>query len=200
MTPKTVGAFTEISRRLLLQSSVHVEALVRRDLATVIALAIDGVALNGSADTDAPDGLKDYAATINAVDFTTASAPTFAEIVAMESAIAADDADVDSMSYIFNATMRGYLKTTPRVSGYPSFIMEGGQVNGYASLVSNQAAAGEVWLGNWADFVLGMWSGLDLTVDPYTAATTGAVRVIAFQDVDFAIRHAESFCYGRLIP
>ena len=50
-------------------------------------------------------------------------APTFAEIVAMESAIAADDADVDSMSYIFNATMRGYLKTTPRVSGHPSFIM-----------------------------------------------------------------------------
>ena len=84
MTPKTVGAFTEISRRLLLQSSVDVEALVRRDLATVIALAIDGVALNGSADSDAPDGLKDYAATINAVDFAASAAPTFAEIVGME--------------------------------------------------------------------------------------------------------------------
>ncbi|MBP7001713.1 phage major capsid protein [Amaricoccus sp.] len=201
MTPHTVGAFTEISRRLLLQSSVDVEALVRRDLATVIALAIDGVALNGSADTDAPDGLKDYATPINAVDFAASGAPTFAEIVAMESAIAADDADVDSMAYIFNATLRGYFKTTPKVSGHPVFVMgDDGQVNGYRSIVSNQAAAGDVWLGNWADFVIGMWSGLDLTVDPYTAATTGAVRVIAFQDVDFAIRHAESFCYGRLIP
>lgn len=201
MTPHTVGAYTEISRRLLIQSSIDVEALVRKDLAYRIALAIDDVALNGSADTDAPDGLKDYAAGINAVDFATSAAPTFAEIVAMESAIAADDADVDSMAYLFNATMRGYLKTAPKVSGHPVFIMgDDGQVNGYKSVVSNQAAAGDVWLGNWSDFVVGMWSGLDLTVDPYSASTTGAVRIIVFQDVDFAIRHAESFCYGRLIP
>jgi HK97 family phage major capsid protein len=201
MTPHTVGAYTEISRRLLIQSSIDVEALVRKDLAYRIALGIDDVALNGSADSDAPDGLKDRAATINAVDFATSAAPTFAEIVGLESAIAADDADVDSMAYIFNATMRGYLKTTPKVSGHPVFIMgDDGMVNGYKSVVSNQAAAGDVWLGNWSDFVVGMWSGLDLTVDPYSASTTGAIRVIVFQDVDFAVRHDESFAYGRLIP
>ncbi len=201
MTPRTVGAISEISRRLLLQSSVDVEAMVRRDLATGVALEIDAVALNGSADTDAPNGLKDYAASLNAVDFAAAGAPTWAELVAMETAIAADDADVDSMAYIFNAALRGYLKQTPKVSGHPVFLMGDDKlVNGYASIVSNQSATGDLWLGNWADFVIGMWSGLDLTVDPYTAAATGAVRVIAHQDVDFAIRHAESFCYGRMIP
>lgn len=201
MTPRTVGAISEISRRLLLQSSVDVEAMVRRDLATGVALEIDAVALNGSADTDAPNGLKDYAASLNAVDFAAAGAPTWAELVAMETAIAADDADVDSMAYIFNAALRGYLKQTPKVAGHPVFLMGDDKlVNGYASIVSNQAATGDLWLGNWADFVIGMWSGLDLTVDPYTAAATGAVRVIAHQDVDFAIRHAESFCYGRMIP
>ncbi len=76
MTPRTVGAISEISRRLLLQSSVDVEAMVRRDLATGVALEIDAVALNGSADTDAPNGLKDYAASLNAVDFASAGAPT----------------------------------------------------------------------------------------------------------------------------
>lgn len=201
MSPKTVGAISEISRKLLLQSSVDVESMVRRDLVSGVSLEIDAVALNGSADTDAPNGLKDYAANINAVDFAAAGAPTWAELVAMETAIAADDADVDSMAYIFNATLRGYLKQTPKVPGHPVFLMSDDKlVNGYASIVSNQAAAGDLWLGNWADFVVGMWSGLDLTVDPYTAAATGAVRVIAHQDVDFATRHAESFCYGRMIP
>jgi hypothetical protein len=38
-----------------------------------------------------------------------------------------------------------------------------------------------------------MWSGLDLTVDPYSNSTNGTVRVVALQDVDVAVRHAESF-------
>lgn len=196
MTPHTVGAFTEISRRLLIQSSLDVEALVRRDLSTCLALAIDGVGLNGSAEADAPDGLADVAG-INSVTFATAGKPTFAEMVALETEVAADDADVGAMSYIFNARMRGHLKTTPKVEGHPTFIMEGGQVNGYGTITSNQAATGEAWFGNWADLIVGLWSGLDLTVDPYSASTTGAVRVIAFQDVDFAVRNAASFALGR---
>lgn len=199
LSPKTVGAFTEISRRLMIQSSLDVEALVRRDLATVIALAVDSVALNGSADVDAPNGLADVAG-INAVDFAAAGAPTFAEVVDMETQIAADDADVAAMSYIFNAGMRGYLKTRPIEAGNPARIMDGNTVNGYPAIVSNQALTGEMWFGNFADFIVGMWSGLDLTVDPYSASTTGAVRVIAFQDVDFAVRNAASFCLGKMVP
>jgi hypothetical protein len=44
---------------------------------------------------------------------------------------------------------------------------------------------------------MGMWSGLDLTVDPYTHSTSGTVRVVALQDVDFAVRHPEGFCRGN---
>jgi hypothetical protein len=47
--------------------------------------------------------------------------------------------------------------------------------------------------GNTSDLLVGMWSGLDLIVDPYTAATSGTVRVVALQDVDVAVRHPESF-------
>jgi hypothetical protein len=47
--------------------------------------------------------------------------------------------------------------------------------------------------GNFADLMVGFWSGLDLLVDPYTASTTGVVRVVAMQDCDLAVRHPESF-------
>ena len=52
---------------------------------------------------------------------------------------------------------------------------------------------GDILFGNWADLLIGMWGGLDLMVDPYTGSTAGTVRVVALQDVDVAIRHAESF-------
>ena len=48
MTPKTLGAFTDVTRQLMIQSSMDVEALIRDDLATAIALAIDLAGLEGS--------------------------------------------------------------------------------------------------------------------------------------------------------
>ena len=41
-----------------------------------------------------------------------------------------------------------------------------------------------------------MWSGLDLTVDPYANATSGSVRIIALQDVDFAVKQPTAFSFG----
>ena len=43
---------------------------------------------------------------------------------------------------------------------------------------------------------MGTWSGVDLTVDPYAGATSGNVRVIALQDVDFAVKQPGAFWYG----
>ena len=40
---------------------------------------------------------------------------------------------------------------------------------------------------------MAMWSGLDLTVDPYAGATAGTVRIIALQDVDFAVKQPGAF-------
>jgi HK97 family phage major capsid protein/HK97 family phage prohead protease len=196
MTPKTVGAFTDFSRRLILQSSIDVENMVRRDLATVIALAIDTAALYGTGASNQPTGLK-LQSGINTKDFA-ATNPTFAELVAMESEIAADNADLGAMRYLLNPAQRGNFKSVEKFSTTGATIWEpGNTVNGYATEVSNQITAGDVFFGNFADLLIGFWSGLDLTVDPYAGATSGTVRVIALQDCDIAVRNAVSFCYGN---
>jgi len=196
MTPKTVGAFTDFSRRLILQSSIDVENMVRRDLAAVIALAIDTAALYGTGASNQPTGLK-LQSGINTKDFA-ATNPTFAELVAMESEIAIDNADIGAMRYLLNPAQRGNFKSTEKFSTTGATIWEpGNTVNGYATEVSNQITAGDVFFGNFADLLIGFWSGLDLTVDPYAGATSGTVRVIALQDCDIAVRNAVSFCYGN---
>lgn len=194
LTPHTLAGAVPITRKAMQQSSPDVEALVRDDLIAKLSLEIDRVGINGDADTDAPDGLLDSA--INSVAFAAPGLPTWAEIVEMEAEIASDDADVDGMKYLFNAAMRGHLKATPKVAGTAEFIMQGTQVNGYESVTSNNSPAASAILGNWTDLVLAMWSGLDLTVDQSTLAASGGVVLRAFQDVDFGVRHAESFCRG----
>lgn len=196
MSPKTVGAYTDFSRRLMLQSSIDVENMVRNDLALVIALAIDSAAFYGTAADNQPRGLKNQSG-INLVD-PAAATPTFAEVVAMESAVAADNADIGNMAYVVNAAMRGALKSAEKFSGTGQTIWEpGNTINGYRAEVSNQIAANDLFMGNFADLMIGFWSGVDLMVDPYSNSTSGTVRVVALQDVDIAVRNAVSFCYAN---
>ena len=196
MSPKTLGAYTDLSRKLLLQSSVDVEMMVRSELATVLALEIDRVGLYGLGNTNQPLGLKNVTG-INTKDFAAAQ-PTYAELVAMESEITADNADIDAMAYITNSTIYGGFKTSVKFTSTGFSVLEpGNTVNGYNCIRSNQIASGDVFFGVWSQMVLGLWSGLDLVVDTAALATAGGVRVIALQDVDYGIRHPEAFCRGN---
>lgn len=194
MSPKTVGAYTDVTRQLMMQGSPDVETLIRTDLAQALALAIDLGALSGSGSSGQPTGIRNTSG-INTKDFA-ATNPTFAEIVGMETEVAADNALLGNLAYIINASMAGALKTTAKDSGSGQFVLQDGQINGYRAIVSNQVAAGDAYFGNFADLLIGMWGGLDILVDPYTASTTGTVRIVAMQSVDVAVRHAVSFCLG----
>jgi HK97 family phage major capsid protein/HK97 family phage prohead protease len=204
MSPKTVGAFTDISRKLLAQSSLDVEALVQQDLATVLGLAIQQAAINGTGASNQPSGLLTLI-TPSVAGGTDGLAPTWAHIVELESDVSVANADIGTLSYLTNAKVRGKLKGTSKVSGQNGFVWEGGDtpLNGYRAAVTNGVPSNltkgtgtnlsAIIYGNFADLLIGMWGTLDLMVDPYSLSTSGTVRVVALQDVDVAIRHAESF-------
>lgn len=210
MTPKTVGAFTDYSRRLLLQASLDVEAFVRADLASIIGLGIQLAALNGGA-TNEPTGLFNISGIGSVSGGANGGAPTYDHMVDLESSISVANADVGAMSYLTNAKVRGKLRKTQEFSStngkavWTSGSERGiGDVLGYDAVVTNAVpsnltkgtAAGicsAIAFGNWADMLIGMWGGLDVMLDPYAGATSGTKRVIALQDVDVAFRHAESF-------
>jgi len=193
MSPKTVGAFVDYSRRLLLQSSVDVESMIRRDLASVIALELDRAGIYGSGSANQPLGLTGTSG-IGAQTITTYG--TFAEYIGMETDVATANADAGSLRYIINAAARGALKSTALIGTEARFVYENDEINGYPVIVSNQLANNDALFGDFSQFVMGMWSGLDLTVDPYAGATSGNVRIIALQDVDFAVKQPGAFCYG----
>ncbi len=195
MSPKTVGAFVDYSRRLLLQSSIDVEQMVRNDLARVIALEIDRAGIYGSGSSNQPLGL------VNTVGINTKALTgygTFAELIDMETEVAKDNADAGSLFYLMNAAARGALKSTAKSASAVAagFVYENNEVNGYPAVISNQLAFDDIIFGAFDQMIMGLWSGLDLTLDPYAGATSGTVRIIALQDVDFAVKQAGAFCYG----
>lgn len=204
MSPKTVGAFTEYTRKLLQQSSIDVENFVRGDIARTLALMIDAAVISGTGADDQPTGILNTAGIGAVVGGTNGAAPDWADIVNLETEVAIDNADVGNLRYLTNAKVRGKLKQTEKVASTAQFIWDGKEMNGYEAMVTNQVpsnltkgtASGicsAILYGNFADVLIGMWGGLDLTVNPYANDTSGGVRVVGLQDVDVAVRNAQSF-------
>ena len=195
MSPKTVGAFSDLSRKLLLQSSMDIESFVRNDLAMRLALAIDHKAINGDGSSNTPTGILSTTG-IGSVTFGASGAPTFGEMVDVETQVSQDNALMGSLAYMTTAAMAGGLKQKAKDTGSGQFVLANGQANGYPVAVTNQCAANTAIFGNWADLIIAMWGGLDINVDTSTGSTSGTVRVVAMQDVDVAVRHAQSFAKG----
>jgi HK97 family phage prohead protease len=197
LTPKTVGAFTDVTTQLLAQSSLSVENLIRDDLAQAIAIAMDKAALEGTGAAGQPTGILNTAGVNQVANFSAAN-PTFTEIIGLETALAEDNALMGNLSYILPASMYGALKGTEKASGTAQFVVEpGGTINGYNAIVSNQATAGNLYFGNFSDVLVGLFSGLELVVDPYSNAPSGLIRITARQMMDVAVRHAQSFAFGN---
>lgn len=206
MSPKTVGAFTDYGRRLLLQSSTDVENFVRNDLALQLALAIDLAGIHGTGASNQPTGLLATAGIGSVAGGTNGANVTWQNLVDLESAVAIANADVGNMGYLTNAKQRGRMKSILKTSPSTSFLWDGGEtpVNGYKCGISNQVSStltkgtsngvcSAIVFGNFADLMIGLWGGLDINVDTSTGSAAGTVRVVALQDVDVGVRNAVSF-------
>lgn len=206
LKPKTITANTELSRKFILQSSLSAEQFARSELLKAMMLGIDLAAINGKGTGNEPTGILNTAG-IGAVEIgANGGAPEWKHIVALESAIAAANADIGDLAYITNARVRGLLKTKLKADGVSGYIWQDGAtpLNGYRCAVSNQIPSNltkgtaanncsPLIFGNWSDLMIAHWGVLDVIVDPYTKSTAGAVRITTLQDVDIAVRHVESF-------
>lgn len=194
---KTVAAYSQVTRDMLKQPSMDIEAFVRWELARASAAAIDTAGYYGSGANGEPLGVKNVSG-ISAHAFT-GGKPDYAGIVAMETAIAAANADIGSMAYILNAVTRGKLKTTKRFAdtGTDAVLWEpGNTVNGYATAITNQVQPDDMFFGVWSEIIYAMWGGLEILADQNVK--NGRIMVSAFQDVNFLCRRPECFCFGDL--
>lgn len=206
--PKVAIALTSVSRQFMNQTSVDAEDFVKEDLAETMARELDRVAINGAGTTQ-PLGLLQIPA------IQTASAglalgssggvPTYAAMVAMESLVATNNADVGSLSYLTNPKVRGELKTTPLIgTTFPNFVWTpDDKVNGRPAYVTSNvpsngtkgsgSALSSIIYGNWNDLIVAQWEGVGILVNPYTNQASGAVVISMEMSVDVEVRHNESF-------
>lgn len=208
MSPSTVGAFTDYSRRLLLQSAMDVESFVRDDLARTIAVEIDRVAIEGDPDTTAtqyePRGILNVSGIGSVAAGTNGAALTRDDCVDLINEVAQDNVSLADAAFLTNSQVITALQKLNVDTGSGKFVMESrDQLLAFPVFESNNVPSdltkgsgsnlSALIFGKFDNFIFGYWSGVDILVDPYTGSSAGTVRVVALVDVDTAARHAESF-------
>ena len=197
-----------MSRNMLQQASPDVTRLVENDLALLLAVALDQVAIQGGG-TNQPSGILAAGSGVTIVPGgTNGAAPSWANVMALIGAVDLSNALDGSLGFVTNARAVRAMRQAPRTAAdtASNFVMNdpgmlAGYVLGSTQNVPSNGTKGtgtglsSLIFGDWSSLFLGFWSELDILVNPYAAGSyeKGNVSVRAMMTADVKLRHPEAF-------
>lgn len=207
LSPKGKRAHIEYSKQAILQSGIALESMLRDDLLKSMATTIENECINGSGTAPAMRGIRNTSGVGSVVGGTNGLALTWGHIVGLESAVANANAEPDGTAgYLINTRTRGTSKTTQKATNL-QFLWDGGAtpLNDYRAAITNNVpnnlvkgssgavCSSVIFSSMWDMAVLALFDSPEITIDPYSLATTGQVRITINQNADFGIRQPAAF-------
>lgn len=190
LSPKRLTAFVDISKQMIAQDSVDVEGAIREDLVNAINSKIEETVLGAAAGTATqPEGIFKTIAPTAVADF--------AALVNKESDV--EDANViGECKYILSNKAKAALRSMPKGTKSTQLVYENGSVDGTQALNTSNVAGKNYVYGDFSNLSIGAWGGVDLTVDPYTKAGDGMIRIVVNMYVDAKVLRKEAFATGTV--
>jgi HK97 family phage major capsid protein/HK97 family phage prohead protease len=207
MSPKSLGAFTDVSRLLMIQSDPSVEQIVRDDLLNSIAQKIEDVAIEGGGSNE-PTGITGTTGIGSVAIGTNGGDLTWQAITDLVKEVEVDNAAINgnTLAYLTNPKVKSHMASTSKVASTDSIMLLEAPYNnvyGYNLATTNNvpsdltkgtlSTASALIFGDFSQLMMGFFSTPDILIDPYTGGSSGAVRIRVMQEMDIAVRHAQSF-------
>ena len=195
--PHTLGAYVDLTRRILIQSDPSVDMLVRNSLSDSLRLGLEA-ALLASADVAlAPKSIMTNA-DIASVSID-ASSP-WGGLIDCQTACESNNGVFKA--WICSPNTYGKMLTASKVTGEAEMVANVSQgqrsLAGYPVFTTTQIADDVFLAGDFSQIMLCLWSGIDLMSDPFSLGVSGGLRLSAFQDSDCIIRRPEALVKGVL--
>lgn len=204
-TPHTCGAYTDITRQLLNQSSVDVQAKVTGWLLYACAACMEKACFQGSGANGEPTGLNSVIAAAHIKAW--GNSASYAKLVSLIGLARKDNTFIPSMRFVGDNGVWEALASTldytevkngdnvvGGVGGVKRLLdVETDRVLGRQFVESHLVPAKTLFFGDFTQMSLCLWSGTDIIVDPYANSTAGGLRVVALQDADVLIKRPEAF-------
>lgn len=194
--PHDVAGFTDVTRRMMQQSTIDIEMYVRMQLLEAARLAVDSAGLYGSGVTGIPEGVANTTG-IGSVAFATPGAPTREEVIDMRTSIANTNRG-RGVTYLGDSDMVGHFQKLRTDAGSGLFVMNDSadRLVGNKYLESNQVNDGDLFAGAWMDMLIMMWGGIQLDMDKAALFLSAGHRFRLIQSIDVDFTRVGSFVRG----
>jgi HK97 family phage major capsid protein len=200
LRPKTIAAFTKVSRRLMHQSSNTIEGVIRGELVKSFGLGINTALLTGSGTDKVPKGISNFSG-LTATDAIGTNGGRFTIDKAAEMAMNIDVANMlnGNLGYIVRPEVLSYMlrERVAQFTGQPSgtgqpisasnVIMSHAELEatlGYkirtTTLLGNTTVKGtgnsgsDVFFGDWSQLTVGMWEGFEIKASDVAGNASGS--------------------------
>ena len=189
LTPKRLTAFVDISKMLLAQDSIGVENAIRMDLVNAINSKIESTILGSGAKTvGSPAGMFNGKTPTKVTDF---EGLVSLEALVEEKNVLGDIAYIASPSA--KASFRNMMKGS---KGTAQLAYIDSSLDGTPVYSTSNVAAKQFIVGDFSNLAIGQFGGIDITVDPFSKASTGMVRLVVNAYFDATMIRPEAFQFG----
>ena len=190
LQPKRLTAYIDLSKQFIAQDSLAAEALIREDLVKAINSKLEATILgSASGDTTQPEGM------FNAISAT--SVASFADVCDKEADI--EDANVNGECvYVMSNKAKAAFRNMAKSTKSTQLVMENGEIDGTKAINTSHVEGKKYIYGDFSNLAIGQWGAIDLTVDPYTLARSGQIRLVVNAYFDAKILRPSAFTAGTI--
>ena len=190
LSPKRLTAYVDISKQLLAQDTIGVEAAIKRDIVNALNDKLEATIFGAVAGDDTKPAGIFYNASETNVD-------TFAQLCAFEASL--DDANVNGQKkYLMGNTAKATFRSMIKGTNNTGMVLENGQIDGTPMLNTSNVSTKKFVYGDFNYLAIGSWGDIEITIDQYTQAVNGCVRLVINSYFDAKVLRPEAFKFGNV--
>ena len=192
LSPRRLTCYIDLSKQFLVQDSVGAEELIRQDIINAINSKIEATILG-----DEEGDLTKPAGIFSVINPSAHTVSNFADLCNAESDI--EDANVvGELKYVMSNKAKAALRSMQKSAKTTQLVMENGQIDGTPVLNTSHVSGKKFAYGDWSNLAIGQFGAIDLTVDSYSQATKGVVRLVINAFFDAKVLRPEAFVTGTI--
>lgn len=179
LTPNRYAAHVGVTQQMLAQSGDDMSAFIQMDIRRALDKVFNAAIITEMESVDTDRAYTSY----NPLD--------------VEELLLAADVDLADVRFVSSAgAYRTFRSLSLDAGSGELFALEPSsraRIIGYDGVINSQVTDGKCFFFDKNQLVTGTWGGMNLIVDPYTAAADGVVRIIANEYKDVEALQTASF-------
>lgn len=190
LTPHRISAVISVSKTLLTQDSIGVEAALRADIQKAFEEKVEEAILSDfSGDTKQPAGIL--------ADMSATTVSGWSDVCDFEATLEENNVG-GNLVYIASPKAKAALRAMDKGGKHTQLVFENGAVDGTPLYTTSNMKGKNALYGNFGNLVIAQWGGYEVLTDIYTRSKWNEINLVVTGYIDWALLKDDDVALAQL--